>query len=85
MDLTLIEKSELTKLSDKLQDIENALKKTQKTENDLNYMTTKDFHKMFGLSLVTQWKMRKAGKLPYRTIGRTIFYKLSEIETACKS
>ncbi len=37
------------------------------------------------LSLVSQWHMRRAGKLTHLRIGRKIFYRASDIETLIES
>lgn len=84
-ELILIGKQEYKHLTEQLSQIVGILNNTEKSEPMADYFTPKEFQKKFGISQVTQWKLRKAGKLPYRTIGKQIFYKLSEIESYCKS
>jgi hypothetical protein len=84
-DIILIGKQEYRQLTDQLNQIVGILNNPVKSEPIADYFTPKEFQKKFGISQVTQWKLRKAGKLPYRTIGKQIFYKLSEIESFCKS
>jgi hypothetical protein len=86
MELQLIESKELKSLHEKIESLTTAIRE-RKTEVDFSkdFINTKDFKRIFGLSLVSQWKMRKAGKLPYRTAGRTVLYRLSEVEEALKS
>ena len=85
-ELILIGKDEYKVLTDQYHQILGILSKPETTEPPVeDFCTPKGFKSKFGISEVTQWKLRKAGKLPYRTIGKQIFYKLSEIESFCKS
>jgi excisionase family DNA binding protein len=81
--LILIGEKEYQKLTAKLDNLETILR-NEKTENENEYLTPKEFAEMFGISKVTQWKLRKAGKLPYRMIGKSVLYSLSEIDTVTK-
>ena len=84
-DIILIGQQEYRHLTDQLSQIVGILNNAEKSEPISDFFTPKEFKTKFGISEVTQWKLRKAGKLPYRTIGKQIFYKLSEIESFCKS
>ena len=71
----LVNKTELQQL---ITEALNAANKSEPTAND-EILDTADFQRIYGVSKVTQWKMRKAGKLPFHTLGRRIIYKKSEI------
>jgi predicted DNA-binding transcriptional regulator AlpA len=81
--LILIGEKEYQKLTAKLDNLETILR-NEKTENENEYLTPAEFAVKFGISKVTQWKLRKSGKLPYRTIGKTVLYRLDEIEAVTK-
>ncbi len=82
-DIILIGKTEYQELTRKLDNLQSTLaNKEPKKEPD--YITTNDFSQLFGVSKVTQWKLRKAGKLPFRMIGKSILYSLSEIDQVTK-
>jgi hypothetical protein len=81
--IVLIGKNEYEKLTGKLDHLQTLI--TEKPKKlDVEYLTTGDFQRKFGISKVTQWKLRKAGKLPYRAIGKSILYRLSEIDEITK-
>jgi hypothetical protein len=78
-EIILIGKNEYRELHQKLEQLQSTLKANEpKPQPD--YITTADFRRLFGISKVTQWKLRKAGKLPYRMIGKSILYSLREID-----
>ncbi|HQH15038.1 MAG TPA: helix-turn-helix domain-containing protein [Bacteroidales bacterium] len=82
-EIILIGKKEYQELNRKIDNLQSTLTATE-LKKEPDYITTKDFKEMFGISHVTQWKLRKAGKLPYMTIGKSIIYSLSEIEKVTK-
>jgi hypothetical protein len=47
-------------------------------------LSVKQFTKKYNISPVTQWKLRKSGKLPFFTIGKMVFYKKNEVEQIAK-
>lgn len=56
----------------------------QPVQEPSEILSVKAFQKKYGVSAVTQWKLRKNGKLPFFTIGKMIFYRRSQIETLTK-
>lgn len=82
-EIILIGQSEYRELNEKLDLLQSSLKATDRKPAP-DYITTADFRRLFGISKVTQWKLRKAGKLPYRMIGRTVLYNRSEIDQVTK-
>ncbi|HPA13398.1 MAG TPA: helix-turn-helix domain-containing protein [Bacteroidales bacterium] len=82
-EIILIGKKEYQELNRKIDNLQSTLTATE-LKKEPDYITTKDFKEMFGISHVTQWKLRKAGKLPYMTIGKSIIYSLAEIEKVTK-
>jgi excisionase family DNA binding protein len=48
-------------------------------------MTEKEAAKALGLSLVTLWNLRKAGKLGYYKVGRRIMYSQKHLDEFLKS
>ena len=72
----MINKKELQDIID--ESVKTAIKSTDIPAND-EILGTDDFQRIYGISKVSQWKMRKAGKLPFHTLGRRIIYRKSEI------
>jgi len=48
------------------------------------YMNPSEAAKYLNISKVTLWKWKKANKIPYTKIGRSIRYRKSEIDKALK-
>ena len=45
-------------------------------------LNNRELMEMTGLSYMTLYRLRKKGKIKYYKIGKTIYYKLSEVLTA---
>lgn len=85
MNVELIGVKEYKELTAELRELRQAVT-ASKTESDrLNILSTFDFQQRFGISKVTQWKLRKSGKLPYFTIGRQVFYRVEQLDQLLQS
>jgi excisionase family DNA binding protein len=44
-------------------------------------LTEKEFCERVGISRTTAWRMREAGKLPHRRIGRRVLFTVEDVRT----
>jgi predicted DNA-binding transcriptional regulator AlpA len=85
MNVELIEKKELQSLAAELSELRKAITGNSTETEKLKIISTKEFQSKFGISKVTQWKLRKTGRLPYFTIGRQVFYRVAELDKFFRS
>lgn len=83
--IEIADKADFQKLTREIQNLKEKFVATEKEKQKLNILTTADFQKKFGISKVTQWRLRQSGRLPYFTLGRQVFYNVDDLDNVLKS
>lgn len=76
--LSIVPDSFLEKLNEKQDQIINLLKTTE-SENQNEFLTEKEARGILQKKTTWFWQMRKNGVLPFRKIGKSIYYSKKEI------
>ena len=76
--LSIVPDSFLEKLNEKQDQIINLLKTTE-SENQNEFLTEKEARGILQKKTTWFWQMRKKGILPFRKIGKSIYYSKKEI------
>lgn len=76
--LSIVPDSFLEKLNEKQDQIINLLKTTE-SENQNQFLTEKEARGILQKKTTWFWQMRKNGVLPFRKIGKSIYYSKKEI------